>query len=292
MPLQEIFRAPARAQCDHRAFVLRAVGIGSEVRPADGGFGLFVEAGAVALARDQLARYEAENSTPIKPRPVYRPSHRRAWVAPALYAMVLLVIGWMAGRNFFGLDWYAAGALSSSIPTSKEWWRAITALTMHVDHEHLLSNLGFGALFLFLSARWVGAGVALLAATVAAILGNVLDAILMPKTHVAIGASTLVFATLGLLSAYSWRLHVDDRLKWAHRFAPLIAGVMLLGFIGAGGETTDVLAHLTGFACGVLIALLIVAPAQAWLSNRAIQVTAAALSIAIFIAGWSVALTN
>jgi membrane associated rhomboid family serine protease len=30
----------------------------------------------------------------------------------------------------------------------------------------------------------------------------------------------------------------------------LIAGIFLLGFTGAGGENTDVLAHLTGFITG------------------------------------------
>ena len=74
---------------------------------------------------------------------------------------------------------------------------------------------------------------------------------MLPASHWSVGASTAVFATLGLLAAYSWRRR-DQEDRWAYRWAPLVAGVILLGFTGAGGERTDVMAHLTGFAMGVL----------------------------------------
>ncbi len=60
----------------------------------------------------------------------------------------------------------------------------------------------------------------------------------------------MVFALLGLLAAYAWRRRADSGERWAYRWAPLIAGVFLLGFTGVGGENTDVLAHLTGFITG------------------------------------------
>jgi membrane associated rhomboid family serine protease len=38
----------------------------------------------------------------------------------------------------------------------------------------------------------------------------------------------------------------------AYRYAPIVAGIALLAFLGVGGERTDVLAHLAGFVAGVL----------------------------------------
>jgi rhomboid protease GluP len=61
-----------------------------------------------------------------------------------------------------------------------------------------------------------------------------------------------VFSLLGLLAAYAWRRRADSGERWAYRWAPLIAGVFLLGFTGVGGENTDVLAHLTGFITGAV----------------------------------------
>ncbi len=40
--------------------------------------------------------------------------------------------------------------------------------------------------------------------------------------------------------------------RWAYRYAPIVAGVALLAFLGVGGERTDVLAHLAGFVTGAL----------------------------------------
>src|SRR5690606_2391669 len=70
--------------------------------------------------------------------------------------------------------------------------------------------------------------------------------------HNSIGASTAVFGGLGIL--ISCRLVQQYRLtqwKWPrHLWVPLAAGVVLLGFLGAGGERTDVMAHGWGFAVG------------------------------------------
>jgi membrane associated rhomboid family serine protease len=284
MALVEIFRSPRAKPCEHRAFVLRAVGIGSEILKIEDAFVLFVEPGASAIAVDQLRRYYEENAPRPAPPPPETLEH--AWVAPSLYAFALLSIAFLAGRQFFGFDWYAAGALVGIDQGQYHWWRSITALTLHADHQHLLSNLGFGALFLFAAARLVGYGATFASTFLAAVLGNLLNSALMPATHLSIGASTMVFATLGWVAAYSWRIQYSGKLRWAHRWAPLVVGVMLLGFLGASGENTDVLGHLTGFFCGVLLGIVTAHLPVPWFKRRMLQAALAAAPLLAFALSW------
>src|SRR5690606_31643313 len=136
-----------------------------------------------------------------------------------------------------------------------EWWRVFTALTLHSGAGHLLGNIGFGVLFGGLAARLVGSGIAWLTVVLAAAAGNALNVLALAPAHRAVGASTAVFAALGLLAGFVWRgklmagLIAQDR--WAFRLAPLVGGIALLAYTGTGDEGTDVGAHLAGFLCGL-----------------------------------------
>ncbi|HLB83720.1 MAG TPA: rhomboid family intramembrane serine protease, partial [Steroidobacteraceae bacterium] len=99
-----------------------------------------------------------------------------------------------------------------------------------------------------------------------------------------------VFATLGLLAAYGWRQRHAIVERWPYRYAPILAGVALLAFLGVGGERTDVLAHLAGFVTGVM---------AGWWHGRASrgvplrgggQLLLGVLAIAVVVAGWWIAL--
>ena len=70
-----------------------------------------------------------------------------------------------------------------------------------------------------------------------------------------IGASTAVFAGLGLLTGRAVRVirGENGQLRWRTVFVPLAAGVTLLGLFGAGGLHTDVMAHATGFVAGLVL---------------------------------------
>jgi rhomboid protease GluP len=284
--LIEIYRSTALPPCEQRALVLRAMGIASQIVPDTFGFAVYVEEISADVARDQLERYESENSAPTSAAQPTPTPHAFAWLAPLLYAVTLVSAGFFAGRAAFGFDWYAAGALSAATSENHEWWRAITALMLHIDHAHLLSNIGFGVLFCFTAARLVGSGVAFASVIICAAMANVLDALLMPRAHVSIGASTIVFAALGLISAYSWRLQFSKRMRWAHRWAPLVIGIAMLGLIGSGGENTDVLAHLAGFFCGALFGVLLARMPARVLESRVLQIATGAGAISLLVGAW------
>ena len=65
------------------------------------------------------------------------------------------------------------------------------------------------------------------------------------------GASTAVFAALGLLAGLAWRQRLTLRERRWYRWAPLIAGICLLTLLGAGNAHVDVLGHALGFLFGV-----------------------------------------
>jgi rhomboid protease GluP len=283
----EVYRSYWRPRCEDRAFMLHAIGIRSQVLWDGREWVLQVAADQVTEALTQLKRYEREN--PPRTRPASPVSlHGRSWVGSLGYALVLLAIGFLAGSEAFDRDWLAAGALRSEPVRHGEIWRAVTALTLHLDVGHLLANLGFGAVFGLLAGQLLGPGVAWATVLAAATVANLVSAAIQPESHASVGASTAVFATLGLLAAYAWRRRADLPGRRAYRWAPLVAGVGLLAFTGAGGENTDVLAHLTGFAAGVLAGVAHAAwPAP---GGHRTQWLAGLTSIVIVVVAWFCAL--
>lgn len=247
----EVYRSYWRPACDERALMLLSVGIESQVVPIPGGWSIVVPPALAVAALRELRTYEREN--PPRHR-VLQPEDAvpHAWVGALVYVLALLFVGWLAGRKAAATDWLGAGALDTAAFRAGELWRAATAVTLHFDVAHLLGNLGFGAFFGWLAAQLLGPGVAFGAGTLAAVAANAINASFQPANHVSAGASTLVFALLGMLAAYAWRRRADQGERWAYRWAPLVAGVFMLAFTGAGGEQTDVLAHLTGFATGAV----------------------------------------
>ena len=265
--------------------MLHAVGIASELSAIDELYALHVTAVTADAALRHLQRYDVENTIPI-PTPTPISLHAHAWVAPMLYVASLLAIGYSAGENIFGLDWYAAGSLHAFVVQRGEWTRSVTALTLHADLPHLLNNIGFGVFFIYLSARLLGPGAAWLCIMLAAAGGNLLDSVLMPASHVSLGASTAVFAALGLLVAHAWRIRMNQRMRWTHRWAPLAAGVALLGFLGAGPGNVDVLAHLAGFFCGALMgSVCAMTPETIW-RRASLQWSAGLLGCALVVTSW------
>jgi rhomboid protease GluP len=243
-----VFRGPMALGREY-SLVLEARAIEHHVLESDGEWQLTVIPSLQASALEELARYAAERSTP-RPRSRFAVTFKGAGVGAAAYALILLLTAYCAGLTLFGKDWYSTGVIDAG-PAHAEWWRAITALTLHADPAHLFSNLFFGVLIGAAASRLVGPGVAWFAAVIAGACGNFVDMWIAPASHRALGASTAVFALLGLVAGLAWTERLAFRERIWYRWAPLIAGVCLLTLFGAGGEHVDVLGHLLGFAFGV-----------------------------------------
>lgn len=245
-----VYASRSRRRCDEHALVLRAMGIASQVLPGDGGFALLVEVGEAGPAREQLRLYWREGRA-RQPRFDARLRVNDGLICASLYGLTILLFDMLDRGRAFALDWWQAGMSQAGLVRAGEWWRVLTALTLHADVSHLGGNMVFGLIFGFLVGGTLGWGLGWAGIVLAGALGNLLNALLQAPGHMSIGASTAVFAAVGILAAHAWK----RRGPRINRWAPLGGGVALLAFIGMGGERTDVLAHLTGLGAGCLFGL-------------------------------------
>ena len=145
----------------------------------------------------------------------------------------------------------------------------------------------FGAFFGALLAEACGNGVAWSIVVLSGVLGNVANVLLRGGDHRAVGASTAIFGTLGALAAHEWARGWTDAADVARRWAPLVGGFILLGMLGAGGGNTDVVAHATGFACGLALGVLAARSTLLQRAGRRTQRVLAAAACAALVVAWA-----
>jgi rhomboid protease GluP len=187
-------------ECNELALVLTAQAIPSNVRWDARAWVLSVPTESVARARLEIEAYRVESRLSRSARPAVS-AHGSPWPGIAVYAATLLLMGLMAPEMGLGVDWLALGGMDSGRMQAGEWWRPITALTLHADAAHLLGNLAFGGFFAYSVTRYLGAGFGWLAIVAAGGLGNVANGFLAGVDHRSIGASTAVFAAWGFALA-------------------------------------------------------------------------------------------
>jgi len=289
--LTEIFRSPRRADCEERAFVLSAVGIATALDIDGADFILQADSADAARALVHLEQYEHESRS-APPRPPPPRLHANAWVGSLIYAVVLFGVAYAVSGGYWRLDAFDVGELDAERVKAGEWWRAWTALTLHVDGPHLAANTGAGVWFGYLASQLIGVGNAWFLVVCGAGAANWIEAQFGPSTHRAVGASTAVFAALALLSAYSWRTRFRRSQRWASRWAPLVAGVVLLGWTGTAGEGTDIVAHALGFAMGALLGVAVAEPRIGRALDRVPQWLTGLAALVPLVVAWARALAS
>lgn len=252
----------ASADAFQHSLVVLAAGWPCWLVPAgDGRIRLLVEPPAAAAVRDQLERFDRESlrwPPPPHEGDVPRPAE---FLTPLLWSLIVIAVFW--GQATWPA-WTDAGALDpTAIFARHEWWRLGTALFLHADVDHLVSNGLSGILVFAAVLSTLGRGRGWLLLAFSAVAGNLAVALINRSLpYRSLGASTAIFAGLGLLTGRAIRIVVraDYPHRWRSVFVPLAAGLTVLGLYGAGGIHIDVLAHVTGFGCGMLIGFCAAAP--------------------------------
>lgn len=276
--------ATARRQrhADDFVLVLQSQGLEAQAQRTREGFVVEVRARDAERARALLVTWERENVR--EPEPPPEPLAPFPWLAMALLAAALLGFFAVTGERAAGSAWFVKGAARTSSIQAGEWWRAVTALTLHADAGHVLGNVLAGTLFAGTMFSRFGSGVGFALLVASGTLGNLANAFFRSGGHSVVGASTAVFAAVGALAADAL---MRRRVPRGGRLAPLGAGLGILAMLGTG-ERADVWAHFFGFAAGLVLGaplatLLPRSPAALW------QVAASAAAVALVLGAWSLA---
>jgi len=282
--MRVVFDSRNRRACADRALVLASLQIPHQLVDDDAGCALVVPAEYSARALDELRLYDQENP-PQRPRKLKTVVYQNAVPGVVAYVIVICAVAWLAGISYFGQDWLAAGRIDGVLVRAGEWWRTITALTLHSGLRHLIGNIIFGVFFGLFAGRLLGSGVAWLAIILTGASGNALNTLLLESTHRSIGASTAVFAALGVVAGFVWRGKLMSQERWSYRVGPIVGGFALLMYTGTGDENTDIGAHLMGFLCGFSGGMLLTL-FRGRLEQRRWQITAALLALSLTIGAW------
>ena len=291
MSLFALFHSPQKHKCDEFNLVLQSMQIDSHVTEYEGRYYLLVEEHLAEKAYSQLRYYVAENTPELRiERPLLPLS--KGYIGAYLYALILLLIGLLQNTQAFDLDWQASGLADSLKINYGQWWRSITALTLHADTAHMAGNIGFGVLFGLLVSQHIGSAAAWLTILLSGAAGNALNAYLYQSLHLSLGASTMVFAALGILGVFALNNKSTYQQRRMRRWLPFISTAALLAFTGTAGDKTDVLAHLSGYMCGVASGIFWLGIGKPQIVARKPQIILALASIFTLLLGWGLAISN
>jgi len=284
---------PRRREAEEWALVLVAEGFSPRVeRSEGGGFVVDVEPQHRNEARHILDSWRAERAERAQRRSLPPPRAASLFETAAAYLLAVGLLVFHVGLEVSN-RWSAlvdVGISRAALVLDGQWWRTVTALTLHADLGHAAGNALFGGLFLAALAGRLGIGVALLAFVTSGTLGNLANALYYGSAHASLGASTGVFGLVGWLAGLAaWRRHQvasTGRGAWV----AFGAGLAILAMTGSGDPRIDLAAHLFGLGTGAASGFLLAAPlARRPRPGPTGQAVAALLSIALISIAWILA---
>ena len=255
------------------------------LRSEEGPFEIFVSPEFETRASEQIELYRKENPPKEENPPLpLSLSLQPAWVLLVPVVCTVLDFGNFVERMHF------AGLSDASKVLHGQWWRTISALTLHGDARHIASNLLSGYIVLnLMSYRLPLARMAPFLA-VASAVANFFVALTVQSDYRALGFSTFVFAAIGALAVIEFRLMPRETHGMLRRFAPLCGAASLAVFLGLG-ENADILGHAYGFIAGAICGLIPQKKTLRWGTPTTLaDLVWVAIYFAIFIVGWKFAL--
>ncbi|HTO08327.1 MAG TPA: rhomboid family intramembrane serine protease [Myxococcota bacterium] len=280
--------ADSRRAAESISLVLAAEGIRHQVQSDDGAWQVLLAASDRARADAALESWARENAPPPEPPPEPEPEvETRAglWLAAAILAGWWYTGDWSDASPIFG-----AGANDARLVLGGEWWRCVTALTLHSDVTHAAGNAFSCAVFASLLFRRYGPGVGGAILLASGLVGNGLAAAWHGAHYRSLGASTALFGAIGALAATELVRRQRIRLRASRVWLPLAGGLGLLAMLGTG-RGSDLAAHVFGLAAGAGVGFVAARAAPRPLGGPA-QWAFGAVSVAFVALCWRLALAN
>jgi membrane associated rhomboid family serine protease len=246
--------AESARQANEWALVLAAMRVPHRIELSDGAWVLLVPEAQLGRAQRALRAYDVENRRAVdRPAPPGA-SARTAWTVGLLLGVSLLAVFAATGPPSSRSPWFGRGAAAAGPMLHGEPWRALTALTLHLDTAHALGNAVATALLVPPIVERLGPGSGLALVLLAGAAANLLGAAMQEPQHVAAGASTATFGALGILAGMRLNGPSASSGTWKRWWTTLGAATLLLAILGTG-RGTDVLGHTLGVATGGALGL-------------------------------------
>jgi membrane associated rhomboid family serine protease len=214
------------------------------VRSEEGPFQIFIVPEMESAAKTQLELYHKENPPKEENPPIPLSfSLQPLWVL--LAPVVFTLIDFSDKLNLHG-----PGVSDAAKVLKGEWWRSLTAQTLHGDARHLASNLLCGYIVMNMITFRIPLLRLVPFIAVAAAVANLCVSATVQTDFRSLGFSTFVFAAIGCLAVIEFRLMPKESHGMLRRFAPLCGAASLAVFLGLG-ENADILGHAYGFVAGL-----------------------------------------
>ena len=247
-----LFTRLDQRQADDYHVVLSAGNIPHRLRATAGSWQIQVPVESRVEAQLAIARFLKENPLETAPSP-----HVSAQTAKP-YLLSMYLCGLLAGVHLLiahqqhHAEFVRAFGADALRIINGETYRCVTALCLHADAGHLLSNVVGLFIFGTAVATSAGAGVGWLSVLIAGSAGNLINAWWYRTGHISIGASTAVFAAVGWLACVKGIRSLAEPQQRKRALLSLAGGLALLGMLGASPHT-DLMAHFFGFAAGCVM---------------------------------------
>jgi membrane associated rhomboid family serine protease len=281
-----------RVTADHNLareweLVLLAQGLSPSVRQSAGGVVLSVAEEEADRARAALLAYDNENPLKLVDRPETA-SSASLLAGSVVSGIFILVMFCVTAVWVPTLSWIERGGADAYRILHGELWRTVTALTLHADVGHAVSNAVAAAIFFGMVSSLLGLGFGCSLVLLAGAGGNLANAFLHGSPHVSIGASTAVFGAVGVIGGLSMAKHRRRASSRRRAWLPIAAALALLGMLGTGGARVDVWAHLCGLLVGAVlgIAAASIAPRP---PGFGIQWACGSAAVGVLIYSWTLA---
>lgn len=283
---------PSSRQAHEAGLAVLASGHHYWVQPEDGRYLLIVpRRNAGALQREvehaeRINRYWPPSSLELPAKSVRK--------LPTFTALGILIFVFYFQHAFQPLKDLGSNS-SEHVLHQGQWWRIVTAITLHADLSHLAGNLLGLSIFSYLACRYMGNGLAWVLILLTASLSNLTNDLLhIGEPYFSLGASTAVFSALGLIAGFPFGCYMRSRepIQTRDWLIPFVGGCVLFAWMGGGDFPTDVPGHLWSFLYGLAAALIVAACGIPGKLSKGTQRALLAAALLVLAAAWLWALSE
>ncbi len=230
------------------SLVLQAMGVEHTIFSVDNYWKIEVNVSDSSFAETQIWLYENEING-IKPIKDFLPQVES--LSSFIIPFIMIIFHLFISRYATESNWFEKGIAAVDLISGGEWWRVVTALTLHGGLVHLFSNLIIGSVVVSSLFNMAGVGFAWFLVLLSGISGNIINALVQPDGFRSLGASTAVFGAFGVVGGIALLSKKIKDKSWT----PFVGSLILLALMGAG-RGSDLSGHLFGFGSGVVLGII------------------------------------